>query len=37
LIVEWTIGRPNAFAILTVEAMFSSNRSWSIDRHVAEL
>jgi len=32
LIVEWTIGRPNAFAILTVETMFSSSRSRSIDR-----
>jgi hypothetical protein len=31
LIVEWTIGRSNAFAVLTVETMFSSSRSRSID------
>jgi hypothetical protein len=32
LIVEWTIGRSNAFAVFTVETMFSSSKSRSIDR-----
>jgi hypothetical protein len=27
LIVEWTIGMSNAFAVFTVETMFSSGRS----------
>jgi hypothetical protein len=31
LIVEWTIGISKAFAVFTVETMFSSNRSRSID------
>ncbi|HEY6605512.1 MAG TPA: hypothetical protein VIZ44_04140 [Gaiellaceae bacterium] len=31
LIVEWTIGTPNSFAIFTVETMFSSSRSRSMD------
>jgi hypothetical protein len=30
--VEWTIGTPNAFAVFTVDTMFSSSRSGSIDR-----
>jgi hypothetical protein len=30
--VEWTMGTPNTFATLTVEMMFLSNRSWSIER-----
>jgi hypothetical protein len=31
LIVEWTIGTPKAFAVFTVETMFSSSRSRSMD------
>src|SRR5258708_2066580 len=30
--VEWTIGTPKAFAVLTVETMFASSRPASIDR-----
>jgi hypothetical protein len=33
--VEWTIGTPNALAVLTVETMFARSRSWSIERTVA--
>jgi hypothetical protein len=33
LTVEW--GTPNAFAVFTVETMFSSSRSGSIDRTAA--
>ena len=33
--VEWTIGTPNAFAVFTVETMFSSSRSGSIERTAA--
>jgi hypothetical protein len=29
--VEWTIGSPKAFAVFTVETMFSSSSSGSID------
>jgi len=32
LIVEWTIGKSNAFAVFTVETMLSSSRSRAIDR-----
>src|SRR5439155_7356302 len=31
LIVEWMIGSPKAFAVFTVETMFSSSSSRSID------
>jgi len=31
LIVEWTIGSPNSFAIFAVETMFCSRRSRSIE------
>ena len=31
LIVEWTIGSPNAFPVFTVETMFPRSRSGSID------
>jgi hypothetical protein len=31
MIVEWTIGRSNSFAIFTVETMFSSSRSQFIE------
>jgi hypothetical protein len=31
LIVEWTIGRSNAFAVFTVDTMFFSRRSRSIE------
>jgi hypothetical protein len=31
LIVEWTMGTPKSFAVFTVEMMFSSRRSRSMD------
>jgi hypothetical protein len=35
LTVEWTIGSPNALAVLTVETMFLRSSSGSIERTVA--